>query len=527
MTYNVVVENIKIPIIHEDFEIISAARKILKKAGIDGLVSELSVRKKSIDARKKENIILVCSAAGIISSDRCISASDLPVGVKLIPIEEEKIEFGDTPMSGPPVIVGFGPAGMFCALELARFGYAPIVFERGGDICERVRLADIFMNGGEFSDETNIQFGAGGAGTFSDGKLTTRIGDPLCRSVLQTFCDLGAPEDIMWQAKPHIGTDVLRTIVENADKRICELGGAVKYNHLVTDIGENIVSVAGDTVKFGSLVIAIGHSARDTYGSLKNSGFSMVPKSFSVGVRIEHLRDDINYAMYGDAAEVLPPAEYALSHRIGDRGVYSFCMCPGGVVVPAASEEMGVVTNGMSYSARNGVNSNAALVVSVLPNDFGDTVAGAIDFQRSLERRAFTVAGSNYMAPAQTVGSFLHGRNNYAGRILPTYMNGNVTMSDLSGILPDFVAEMLKIGITKFGRSIKGYDCDDAILTGVETRTSAPLRILRGDDRRITDREGEIYPCGEGAGYAGGIMSAAVDGIKTARAIMAKFAPCK
>lgn len=527
MIYNVVVENIKVPLKHDDNEIVYAAKKILKKSGIGDLVSNISVRKKSIDARKKDNIVLVCSAVGEISCDGQPAFDNLPSGVKVIPIVEEKIEFGSTPMSAPPIIVGFGPAGMFCALELARFGYNPIVFERGGDINERVRLADIFMNGGEFSPDTNIQFGAGGAGTFSDGKLTTRIGDPLCRSVLQTFCELGAPESIMWQAKPHIGTDVLRAIVVNADRRICELGGDVRYNHLVTDIGEKTISVGRDTLEFGALVMAIGHSARDTYKVLENNCFSMIPKAFSVGVRIEHLRDDIDHAMYGDSAEYLPPAEYSLSYRTEDRGVYSFCMCPGGVVVPASSEEMGVVTNGMSYSLRNGNNSNAALAVSVLPDDFGNSINGAMDFQRHLERSAFIAGGSDYSAPVQTVGSFLRGKTNTLGRVFPTYMNGKVRMCDLSGLLPDFVSDMLKIGITQFGRNIKGYDCDDAVLTGIETRTSAPLRILRGEDRRVSNKNCEIYPCGEGAGYAGGIMSAAVDGIKTARAIMAKFSPFK
>jgi len=525
MKYTVTVENIKVPIIHSDEEIIAASRKILKKSGIISAVKELSVRKKSIDARKKDNIVLVCSVAGTLDADSDLSTQRLLPGVKLTPVNEETVTFGTVPMKVRPVIVGFGPAGMFCALELARHGYAPIVYERGGDIHERVRCADDFMKGGDFSPVTNIQFGAGGAGTFSDGKLTTRIGDPLCRSVLESLCALGAPSEIMWQAKPHIGTDVLRGVVETADKEIRRLGGDVKYHHCVSDVSYDNITVEDETVKFGALVLAIGHSARDTYSALLKNGFQMIPKAFSVGVRIEHLREDIDTAMYGDAAGMLPPAEYAVSHRVGNRGVYSFCMCPGGIVVPAASEEGGVVTNGMSYSDRRGRNSNSALAVSVLPEDFGNTVHGAVEFQRKLERSAFALGGKDYTAPAQTVGSFLHGRPNTLGRIEPTYMNGKVRMCDLHEILPNNVSDMLSVGIQRFGRSIAGFDCDDAVLTGVETRTSAPVRILRGDDRRVIDSPCEIYPCGEGAGYAGGIMSAAVDGIKTARAIMAKFAP--
>lgn len=527
MKYTVVVENIKVPIVHSDDEIIYSAEKILKKYGIIKTVSELSVRKKSIDARNKSNIFLVCSVAGTVHVDKLRFDLKLPAGIKLIEEMDEEIIFGNEQMSARPVIVGFGPAGMFCALELAKYGYAPVVFERGGDINERIAKVNSFMNGEEFSSHTNIQFGAGGAGTFSDGKLTTRIGDPLCRDVLDAFCNFGAPKSILYQAKPHIGTDVLQNIVKNFDKKICDLGGEVLYRHRVYDIKKDSVSVNGNAVPYGVLVLAVGHSSRDTYSELISKEYPLIPKAFSVGVRIEHLREDIDTAMYGDAAGILPPAEYALSHRIGNRGVYSFCMCPGGIVVPASSEEGGVVTNGMSYSLRNGDNSNAALAVSVLPEDFGSTVEGAIAFQRSLEQKAFSAGGKTYAAPAQTVGNLLYSDTNKLGRIKPTYMNGNVTMCDLSDLLPNFVSDMLKCGIDKFGRSIKGFNCPDAVLTGIETRTSAPLRILRGDDRRIAEVPYNVYPCGEGAGYAGGIMSAAVDGIKTARAIMARFAPYK
>lgn len=525
MKYTIIVENIKAPLIHSDDDIFEGANKYLRKNNIKRQIYQMTVRKKSIDARDKDSIHLVCSVAGIIELNEKEAVKKTPSFVKLYPIKEEKIVYGSKPMTERPVIVGFGPAGMFCALELARYGYAPIVFERGAGIDERIKAVDLFMNGGEFSPTTNIQFGAGGAGTFSDGKLTTRIGDPLCKSVLDTFCDFGASSDIKWQAKPHIGTDVLQDIVRRIHDEIIKHGGEILYNHRVSDITDNKLRANGEEHPFGALVLAIGHSARDTYSEIISKSFPVVAKPFSVGVRIEHLCEDINFAMYGDAAEVLPPAEYSLSHRDGNRGVYSFCMCPGGVVVPAASEEHGVVTNGMSYSRRDGVNSNSALAVSVLPEDFGNSPNGAIEFQRQLERKAYHAGDSNYSAPAQTVGNFLNSSINAVGKIKPTYMNGNVQFCDLTDILPDFVSDMLKCGIAKFGRQIKGFDCLDAILTGVETRTSAPVRILRGDNRKLADADFNIYPCGEGAGYAGGIMSAAVDGIKTARAIMAEFAP--
>lgn len=525
MNYTVIVNNIKIPVKHSDAEIIGEAERRLRRAGMLSHVSSLTVHKKSIDARKKNDIFLVCSVAGTAELPYGAEKARIPEGIRLAPITEDRIVYGSVKMKASPVIVGFGPAGMFCALELARHGYIPTVYERGGDLTDRISTVDKFMNEGIFSVDSNIQFGAGGAGTFSDGKLTTRIGDPLCREVLERLCALGAPHEIMWQAKPHIGTDVLRGIVQNADREITRLGGRIYYRHKVSGITDESVTVDGENVRYGALVLAVGHSARDTYAELKNEGYKLIPKPFSVGVRIEHLREDIDESMHGSAAGILPSAEYALSHRVGERGVYTFCMCPGGVVVPAASEENGIVTNGMSYSARNGRNSNSAVAVSVLPKDYGDTVEGAVDFQRRIERNAFLCGGSDYTAPAETVGSFLCGRNNSIGKISPTYMNGRIRLCSISELFPEVISDMLKCGIKKFGTLIKGFDCDDAVLTGVETRTSAPVRILRGEDRRIFEREADIYPCGEGAGYAGGIMSAAVDGIKTARAIMARFAP--
>ncbi len=525
MKYRVTVENVKVSLGASDGEIITKARKVLSR--ISGVsVSNIHVRKKSIDARRKDNIILVCSVCG----DAECSRREPPVfeNVKFYEYSEETPVYGHEKLKARPVIIGFGPAGMFCAMELAANGYAPVVFERGGDIEDRTNAANKFISGGEFSDESNIQFGAGGAGTFSDGKLTTRIGDSLCEKVNSMLINLGAPEKIAYTAKPHIGTDVLREIVANADKAVRSAGGEIHYLSKAENISRDSVTVNGDRINYGALVLAIGHSARDTYSELMSSGYDMQPKPFSAGVRIEHLREDIDRAMYGKAADsgLLPSAEYALSVRRGDRGVYTFCMCPGGVVVPAASEAGGVGTNGMSYSLRDGVNSNAAIAVSVLPDDYGNTVEGAIAFQRKLERAAYEAGGRTFAAPAQTVGSFIRNGDNKPTKVNATYMNGNVVYTDISKILPPFISGMLAEGITDFGRKIKGFDSDSAILTGVETRTSAPLRIMRDDTSR-TIAGTEIYPCGEGAGYAGGIMSAAVDGIRTARAIMARFAPAE
>lgn len=523
--YTVIAENIKLPIASDEADAQKAAQKIFKAAGIADAVRDVHLRRRSIDARRKDNIIYVCSVSAKVSLDRKSAEKISANGrLRLIADQNEPLVYGTRKLSARPVIVGFGPAGMFCALELAKNGYAPLVLERGGSVSDRSAAAERFMSGGEFSSVSNIQFGAGGAGTFSDGKLTTRIGDKYCDTVLAEFVRFGADRSILWQAKPHIGTDVLRQIVRNIDAEVRALGGDIRYECRVDSVGENRVASSDGDVPFGALVLAIGHSARDTYKSLECAEFPMIPKPFSVGVRIEHLRVDIDRAMYGDSAEAsgLPPAEYALSHRVGDRGVYTFCMCPGGIVVPAASEDGGVVTNGMSYSARDKRNSNSAIAVSVLPEDFGSTVDGAIDFQRQLERAAYRAGGMDFSAPVQSVGSFL-GNATPISRVMPTYMNGKVRETELADLFSENTVQMLRLGITEFAKKLRGFDAPDAVLTGVETRTSAPVRILRGDDRRMIG-SADIYPCGEGAGYAGGIMSAAVDGIRTAHAIMREFA---
>ena len=506
--------------------IFSEAKKRVRRVGCFSGIIRMAIHRKSIDARRKD----ITFVASVLAEAECTRLPDesrlASLGIKAFHESDPEIPCGSETMNGRPVIIGFGPAGIFCALMLAECGFRPLVLEQGGTIEERIRAVDAFSHGGELMTQTNIQFGAGGAGTFSDGKLTTRIGDSRCGYVLRRLHELGAPEDILWRAKPHVGTDILRDVIREADAEIRRHGGEIRYNTKVNRLTDTAVCTADETIPFGVLIIACGHSARDLYAHLLDSGFAIEAKSFSAGVRIEHLQQDLDTAMYGDSAGKynLPPAEYAVSHRRGDRGCYSFCMCPSGEVVAAASEEGGVVTNGMSRHARNGRNANAALAVSVHPADYGASPAQAIAFQRSMEQAAFAAGGNTYTAPCQTVGDFLSGsRGTIPARIQPTYRNGDVRMADLHAILPSFISSMLEEGLRAFGKKIRGFDASDVPMTGLETRTSAPVRILRTDSLLTACGHDRIYPCGEGAGYAGGIMSAAVDGIRVAQAILAKY----
>ncbi len=525
-----ILRDIRVPIENYEKAAIDVA---LKKLALQGLPTPSSARlsKKSIDARKKESISYLCSVAVTLEGGHF----DEKTLEKLSASVKKEADFspktGSEALSARPVIVGFGPCGMFAALALAERGYSPIVLERGGDVDERKQAVERFERERTLSTETNIQFGAGGAGTFSDGKLITRKNDERCSYVLERLVGFGAPEDILVNTRPHIGTDKLCSVVKRIAERITSLGGEIFYNTKAESFtydskgkGIKISSNRGE-IYAGAVILAVGHSARDTYEYLYKNSFALSPKAFSVGVRIEHLAEEINYAMYGKAADKLPFAEYNLSYVTGERGTYSFCMCPGGKVVAAASEAGGVVTNGMSYHARDGKNSNSALAVSVLTKDYGNSPMGGVEFQRKLERAAFLAAGSDYSAPASTVGDFLASRSGgEPTRVMPTYMNGGCSLVDLSKILPSFVSEGLKVGIKNFGKKIKGFDAPYAFLTGVETRTSAPLRILRGESGESPSMP-LLYPSGEGAGYAGGITSAAVDGLKTAALIIERFAP--
>ncbi len=466
--------------------------------------------KRSVDARKEP-------VRFVYNVEAAFDGAPLP--------EIERLSVPRKTAATRPVIIGFGPCGMFAALMLAKSGLRPIVLERGKPVEERQRDIDAFWQGGPLLPNSNVQFGEGGAGTFSDGKLTTLIGSPLCAEVLETFIECGAPEDIRWQARPHIGTDVLRQVVRSLRKKIIDLGGEIRFESRVTDLviesGKLQAVIAEETLPTRHAVLAIGHSARDTVEMLYHKGIVMVPKAFSVGARIEHPQELINAAQYGKAAAALGAADYKLSyHTTEGRGVYTFCMCPGGVVVAAASEEGGVVTNGMSYHARDGRNANAALLVGIEPADYGDGhPLSGIRFQRQLEQAAFVAGGSNYRAPCQRLEDFMQKRSSTAvGSVIPTYRPG-VTPGKLDGVLPSFICQAMREALPVFGRRIKGYDHPDALLTGVESRTSSPVRLTRGEDFTAMGVAG-LYPAGEGAGYAGGIMSAAVDGIKVALKII-------
>ncbi len=522
---SIVINNIRLPVSADDGDIIDAAAARLSRLNVSFDKKSLHIHKRSVDARHKDDIAFVASVCGEIS--------DFP---EMLPDDVRLIEHGNSPesicpgtekMCARPVIVGFGPAGMFAAMLLAAKGYRPLVLERGGSVRERVEKSERFFRDGVLDTNTNVQFGAGGAGTFSDGKLTTRIGDSRCRYVLERFVELGAPKDILWKAKPHVGTDVLRSVVEAAEKKIVSLGGQVRYNARVTDIGSGWVSADNEKIPAGAVILAVGHSARDIYGVLMDKNYFIEAKPFSIGLRAEHLQSRLDAAMYGnpELSEKLGHAEYQLSYRKGARGAYSFCMCPGGSVMAASSEEGGVVTNGMSTHARDGINANAALCVSVLPTDFGGDPNGAMEFQRSLERAAFVAGGGDYSAPCQSYKGFTDGVASLPrGDVSPTYRNGCVRAADFNSLLPPFAVSMLKEGMANFGRKIRGFDYGETPLTGIETRTSAPLRILR-DDNFLAIGKKSVYPCGEGAGYAGGIMSAAVDGIRTASAVISRYLP--
>ena len=533
---SVIVSNIRLPLEAGDAE---AEASALKKLGLASFsVEKTYVVKVSPDLRHRGSPALVYTVGVELGDDRAESRLVQDIKSQSVTLREHAAftpKLGNEPMKGRPVIAGFGPAGMFAGLIMSRMGYRPIILERGSDVDTRTADVARFWKEGRLDSESNVQFGEGGAGTFSDGKLVTRINDPLCDTVLEEFVRHGASENVKRLAKPHIGTDKLRLIVKSIREDIIAHGGEVCFNTKLDGIlsssgrlkAVEISSHDGSTgfVETQTLILAVGHSARDTFTMLGDSGFLLVPKPFSVGVRIEHLQSDIDRALYGSLAghPRLPRGEYQLSLRQGGRAVYTFCMCPGGTVVAAASENGGVVTNGMSDSDRSGPNANAALAVSV---DAFATPLGGVDFQRTLEKTAFTAGRGSYKAPFETVGDFLEtGATARPGRVEPTYPVG-VTQADLAAILPGYVSNMLRTGIRAFDKRIHGFASPDALLTGVETRTSSPVRIQRGEDRMAVGFDG-VYPAGEGAGYAGGIVSAAVDGLRAAAAVIERFAPAR
>ena len=535
------IERIRVGIDCSDEMIVSKAKEKMKRAGINTSTLHFRLYKKSIDARNKEDIRFECAvlAEGEFSNKILNDKTLARLQARVLCEEEPTLIFGTEPISAAPVVVGMGPAGLFAALLLAQNGYNPILIDRGGSIAERATDVARFRNEGILNTESNVQFGAGGAGTFSDGKLITRINDPLCNYVIKSLVTFGAPEDIAVKAKPHIGTDILRVVVDNILQEIERLGGQVIYHCRMDAIAEcadktlTVKTSQGD-LPAGALLLAPGHSARDTYHYLIKQNYAIEAKPMSVGVRVEHLQTDIDRALYGDFAghPNLGPAEYALSDTKGDRGVYTFCMCPGGEVVAAASEEGGLVVNGMSYHARNNPNANAAVAVSIRCDDYekeeGSAPLGAIAFQRRIERAAFLAGGKDYSAPVMTMQDFLENTQTHVrGRVSPSYRDGKVREADFGEIFPTFVTDSLRYGFRSFGQKIRGFDAPDAMLTAAETRTSAPVRILRNKETMTAPGHPLIYPCGEGAGYAGGITSAAVDGLRAAMALMSAKAPKK
>jgi uncharacterized FAD-dependent dehydrogenase len=485
------------------------------------------VHKKSVDARRgKVRIVRSVLIEGIKDEQKFIeekglSNAGLYMRAKLddyisrLPAEARREE-------ERPVVVGFGPAGIFAGLVLARRGLSPLIIERGEEMKSRDESVKRFKTGRVLNTESNIQFGEGGAGAYSDGKLTTRINDPLCDAVLNELTAHGAPADIMSKAHPHIGTDLLKNVVVNIRKEIISLGGTVLFGtRLEGAVIKNGALAALKTTKgeipCKTAILAIGHSARDTFSVLIESGVEIVPKSFAVGFRIEHLQSDVDYCAYRDYAgsPYLESAEYFHSYREGDRGCFTFCMCPGGEVCAAASEAGGVVTNGMSLHARAGRNANAAVAVSVDASGFLPGPLGGIALARAIEEKAFLLGGSDYTAPAQLVGDFLEDRlSKKCGRVIPTYPLG-VRFTSISPLLPPGSADFIRKSLLVFAKRAEFFGDREAVITAPETRTSSPVRIPRGEDFRAAGIKG-LIPCGEGAGYAGGIMSAAVDGIKAA-----------
>ncbi len=511
--------DIKLPISQGEAELRRLAQKRL-----GGKLGYFVIKKKSLDARDKSNLRYVYTV-------ECAKEAQ--------PKEERELERlpkAKQP-SAPVVVVGSGPAGLFCALRLLERGITPLVLERGGTVEEREERIDRFVALKALDTDTNVQFGEGGAGTFSDGKLNTQTHSPLNREVVETFVRFGAPAEIAYLAKPHIGSDKLKTVVKRMREYIRAQGGTVLFHTRLEEIfvengrltkvriktlDKDTVCPYGEKFDVSALVLAIGHSARDTFEMLHRKGVPMRNKDFAVGVRVEHLQASVGLAQYGSAYTQLPAADYKLVSHASERAVFTFCMCPGGYVMPAASEEGGVVVNGMSNYARDGKNANSALIAQVSGKDFGDAPLAGVEFQRRLERAAFRVGGGNYCAPVQRIEDFLKDRTSSRfGEVLPTYPAGTA-FAELREVLPAAVTDALKAAILDMDKRLKGFACPDGLLTAVESRTSSPLRIER-DERMQSIGVVGLYPCGEGAGYAGGITSSAADGLRVADAVFIDF----
>ncbi len=525
------INNIKLPLDYSDSDI---RKKVARELRInENSIDSIALFKRSIDARYKNDVHFKVSVDVDLNIDenKAISKSKSNKAKLTKPYKYE------IPVSNKlnyrPVIVGFGPAGMFAGLILAKAGTRPIIVERGEDCDSRMKSIEDFIKTGKLNTESNIQFGEGGAGTFSDGKLNTGTKDIRARNVLIEFVNHGAPNEILYNSKPHIGTDKLRIVVKNIRNTILSLGGEVRFNTKLSSVNYNdgkvisaVIESGGskDIIETDSIILAIGHSSRDTFEMLYNNGIIMEQKPFSVGARIEHLREDIDKSQFGSFAghDRLGAAAYKLNVKTsGGRGAYTFCMCPGGEVVPAASEKNMLCVNGMSEFARDKINSNSALLVSVSPEDYGSNhpLAG-VSFQRRIERNAYLSGGGEYIAPAQRVEDFLNHRKSTAfGSVVPSYRR-NTSFAQMDEFLPEYITDSMREAIVGMDRYLKGFANPDAVLTGAETRSSSPIRILRNNETLESVSVKGLYPCGEGAGYAGGIVSAAVDGIKCAEKVI-------
>jgi uncharacterized FAD-dependent dehydrogenase len=518
---------IRLPLDHPQEDLKTA---ILKRLGIAASdLGPFTLFRRGYDARKRNAIMLVYTVDADVKHETALLKKNIPHVVAAPDMSYRVVAQAPHNLTERPIVIGTGPCGIFAGLLLAQMGFRPIILERGKAVRERTKDTFTLWRQGKLDPESNVQFGEGGAGTFSDGKLHSQIKDPKFygRKVLTEFVKAGAPDEIMYVSKPHIGTFRLVGMVEEMRHSIETLGGEIRFQSRVADIEINNEQVSGVTLANGEriptrhVVLAVGHSARDTFEMLHRRGVYMEPKPFSIGFRIEHPQSVIDRARFGPNAgnPLLGSADYKLVHHASNgRSVYSFCMCPGGTVVAAASEEGHVVTNGMSQYSRNERNANSGIVVGITPADFPGNVLAGVEFQRKWEARAFELGGKNYCAPGQRVGDFLAQRPSTSlGEVAPSYTPG-VTPTDLSSALPDFAIAAIREALPAFEKQIKGFAMDDAILTGVETRTSSPVRIKRGDDFQSINIKG-LYPAGEGAGYAGGILSAAVDGIEVAEAV--------
>lgn len=520
------INNLSLPIDHDEELLRRRIAKLLRVR--ESELDTIELVKQSIDARKKNDVHMVLSVNVKVPDESGILKKNKNKNVSLLPTWHYEFPRVQRRSSCPPVVVGMGPAGLFAALYLARHGIPSIVLERGKPVEQRTQDVENFWRTGILNTASNVQFGEGGAGTFSDGKLTTGTHDARINTVLETLVGAGAPADVAYSFRPHVGTDVLREVVKNIRQELIQLGCEVRFGHQLTGLQVENGAVSGVevtgpegpyTLPTDALILAPGHSARDTFAMLERSGVPMQQKAFAIGVRIEHHQEAISRAQYGDVWKHLPPSDYRLScHLPNGRSAFSFCVCPGGQVVASSSEEGHLVTNGMSLRARDGENINGGFLVGVGPEDFGssDVLAG-VRFQQQWEALAWEAGGRNFHAPAQRVGDFLEKRRSTCGgSVIPSYRPG-VNWTEIDGVLPDYVTDTLRGALPVLDRKVKGFADADAVLTGVETRSSSPIKIPR--DEHFQSAVRGLYPCGEGCGYAGGIMSAAVDGVRIAEAV--------